>query len=375
MYARPFFFFGLVALLGLIMSGLPNKAVETNQPQETPAATSVATTSSTSQLTLRMAAEKNRQKPGFLIGAAVAYPPLVAGQEYRETLAREFNVVVAENVMKWESIHPAEARFNFDPADALVRFAETNHMKVRGHTLVWHQQMGGWITAKTYTRDELLAILKTHIQTIVTHYKGRIFAWDVVNEAVNDNGTMRESLWYKVIGPDYIEQAFRFAREADPDALLFYNDYSAETINTKSNAVYKMVKELKDKGVPIDGVGFQMHIGIAVNERPNPAKLKENMERLAALGLKIHITEMDVKIQNGAGTREENLKLQGEVYAEVLQTCLNEPSCTALLAWGFTDRYTWIPGFTHHDDEPLLFTKNYEAKPAYTSLLETLSKP
>jgi endo-1,4-beta-xylanase len=363
MGVRLFLLFSLAAIL----MGAGTKMRSFTDLPDTP------TPSSPAPSTLRAAAAANPKRPNFLIGAAVAYPPLMAGQAYRETLAREFNTLVAENVMKWESIHPDVEKFNFEAADALVKFAETNQMQVRGHTLVWHQQLGGWLTAKEYTREELLAVLKTHIQTVVSHYKGKIFAWDVVNEAVNDNGTMRESLWYKVIGADYIEQAFRFAHEADPDALLFYNDYSAETLGTKSDAVYNMVKALKAKGVPIDGVGLQMHIGIAVNERPNPQKLKANIERLAALGLQVHITEMDVKIQNGAGTREENLARQGEVYAEVLGVCLQEPACTALLAWGFTDRYTWIPGFTHRPDEPLLFDKDYQPKPAYRTLLQTLA--
>ncbi len=325
--------------------------------------------------TLRIAAESRSDKPDFLIGAAVAYPPLMASPIYRDTLAREYNLVVPENVMKWETIEPEEAKFDFDPGDALVSFAEEHQMKVRGHTLVWHQQLPGWLTTGTHTRDQLLAILKTHIQTVVAHYKGHVFAWDVVNEAIGDNGSMRETIWYKGIGPDYIEQAFRFAHEADPDVQLFYNDFGAEGLGAKSSAVYSLVKDLKDKGVPIDGVGLQMHVGIAVNQVPVIENVKDNIERLGALGLKVHITEMDVKIQNGIGTYDEKLAAQANVYADVLRLCLHEPACTALLTWGFTDRYSWIPDFTHHPDEPLPFTVDYQPKPAYAALIQTLTEP
>jgi endo-1,4-beta-xylanase len=204
------------------------------------------------------------------------------------------------------------------------------------------------------------------------HYKGKIFAWDVVNEAVDDNNKMRESVWYKVIGPDYIEQAFRFAREADPDAKLFYNDYNTEGMGSKSGAVYKMVKELKEKGVPIDGVGLQMHIGAAPGEAPSAKALAANIKRLNDLGLEVHITEMDVKIQKLSGTDEEKFQKQADVYAMVLKTCLEAENCTALVTWGLTDQFSWIPGFTGHPDAPLLFDKKYQPKPAYHALIKVL---
>jgi endo-1,4-beta-xylanase len=284
-------------------------------------------------------------------------------------------MVVAENVMKWDATEPTKGTFTFAAGDQIVDFAEANGMKVRGHNLLWHQQLPGWLSGGKYTRDELLDILHNHIKNLVEHYKGRVETWDVVNEAVGDgSGSLRSDLWLTTIGPDYIEQAFRFAHEADPKAKLYYNDYGGEGMNTKSDAIYELVKGLKEKGVPIDGVGLQMHIGIASFERPKLADLAANMERIAALGLEVQITEMDVKIQNGSGTDNEKLAAQAQVYADTLRTCLQQKACTALLAWGLIDKYSWIPGFTGKPDAPLLFDDNYQPKPAYTALLDVLSQ-
>ncbi len=304
------------------------------------------------------------------IGAAVNTQALRLVPQYKETLSREFNMVVPENVMKWETIHPARDTYRFDEGDQLIAFAQANQMKVRGHTLVWHQQLPAWLTTGTFTRDELLDILHQHINTVVGHYKGQILAWDVVNEAIGDDGGMRASIWSRIIGPDFIDYAFRWAHEADPGALLFYNDYGGEGLGTKSNAIYELVKGMKDRGIPIDGVGLQMHIGIG--SRLNPASVTANIKRIGDLGLQVHITEMDVKIQDGSGTQDQRLTAQADVYREITDVCLNAHPCTALLTWGFTDQYTWIPGFTHKADAPLLFDKSYTPKPAYHALMGRL---
>src|SRR5262249_18770950 len=198
---------------------------------------------------------------GLRVGAAVNITPFRNEPIYSQTLGREFNMLVAENVMKFDALHPAQNTFNFTDADALVAFAEANNMAVRGHNLVWHNQIPSWLTNGNFTRDQVIAILQNHISTVVGRYRGRIVAWDVVNEAINDsNGQLRsESFWLQKIGPEYIAMAFQFAHQADPDAKLYYDDFGAEASGTKSDAVFNLVSGLVNQGVPINGVGWQMH--------------------------------------------------------------------------------------------------------------------
>ena len=317
--------------------------------------------------TLRALAEAR----GFYVGAAVAIPPLLNNPKYAATLSREYNLVVPENVMKMGPLRPTRDTFDFSDADTLVAFAEANGMKVRGHNLVWYQQLPAWLTQGQFSRAELLDILHQHITTVVAHYKGRIMDWDVVNEAVGDDAQLRNDIWLQGIGPEYIEDAFRWAHDADPSAKLFYNDYNGEGSGRKSDAIYALVKDLKARGVPIDGVGLQMHVG--VDYPPNQAAIRANIARLGALGLQVQITEMDVKIQNGIGTPAQRLAAQARVYRQMLGVCLETPVCTAFLTWGFTDQYSWIPGFTGHPDAPLPFDTAYAPKPAYWALRGVLS--
>jgi len=321
--------------------------------------------------TLRTVAQARR----FYVGAAVAVSPLLNSKLYQDTLSNNYNMVVPENVMKWDATEPRRGVFDFTAADSIVSFAKANNMQVRGHNLVWHQQLPGWLTGETYSRDALLQILHDHITGLVSHFKGQILDWDVVNEGIAEDGTLRKSLWYQGIGPDYIEQAFRFAHEADPDAKLFYNDYGGEGSGKKADVIYAMVRDLKQKGVPIDGVGLQMHVGIGPYESSRPADIAANMQRLVALSLEVQITEMDVKTQNGTGSDSDKLTAQAKLYGDILRVCLQQKGCTAFLTWGFTDLFTWIPGFTHHPDAPLPFDKAYQPKPAYQSLLNVLSEP
>jgi endo-1,4-beta-xylanase len=306
---------------------------------------------------------------GLHLGAAVAMGPLRNEPAYSDTLRREFNMVVAENAFKMDALRPSQTTFNFTDADALVAFAEQNGMAVRGHTLVWHSQLPGWLTGGGFTRDQTIAILRTHIQTVMGRYRGRIVQWDVVNEAVADGtGQLRtDSFWYQRIGPDYIALAFQFAREADPTAALYYNDYEAEGLGQKSDAVFNLVSGLRTQGVPVDGVGWQMH-------KVNPFRIQsqhvQNAQRLAALGVDVAITEMDVRIALPADASE--LQQQALAYGDAVRFCLEQPNCSALVLWGFTDKYTWVPGVFPGFGEPLIFNATYQAKPAYTALQSVL---
>jgi GH35 family endo-1,4-beta-xylanase len=318
--------------------------------------------------TLRAAADAR----GLRIGAAVNMSPFRNEAAYTQTLGREFNMLVAENAMKFDAMHPAQNTYNFTDADALVAYAEANNMTVRGHTLVWHSQIPGWLTGGNFTRDQVIAIMRDHIMTVVGRYRGRILAWDVVNEAVSDNnGQMRtDSFWHQRIGPEYIAMAFQFAREADPDAILYYNDYSAEGSGAKSDAVFNLVSGLLNQGVPIDGVGWQMH-------QINPFRIQQahrtNAQRLGSLGLEVSITEMDVRIS--LPTTAQELSEQALAYRDLVEFCLAQPNVKTLVTWGFTDKYSWIPGFFSGFGDALIFDMNYQPKPAYTSMLSALGAP
>jgi endo-1,4-beta-xylanase len=307
---------------------------------------------------------------GIGIGAAVAVQPLRNVPLYGETLAREFNMLTPENVMKWMYVQPERGVFSFGDGDMLVEFAERHAMRVRGHTLVWHNQLPVWLRDGQFGRDELCEILCQHVTTTAAHYSGRIYAWDVVNEAINDQAGWRETLWYNALGESYLADAFRWAHEADPNALLFYNDYNSDGLGAKSDAIYAMVRDLLEQGVPIHGVGLQMHIGA---DNPPPAEdVAANIARLNALGLEVHITEMDVKIQNLEGDHESRFVRQAEVYKDIAKVCMEAQSCTAFVLWGFSDAHSWIPGFTGHDDDPLIFDREFQPKPAYHALMEAL---
>jgi endo-1,4-beta-xylanase len=325
---------------------------------------------------------ENADRLGILVGAAVN-PARFKEPEYSATLAREFNMIEAENVMKWSAIRPNRESFNFEPGDEVVKFAKAHNMKVRGHCLLWSEHNPSWLSQGNFTPEQLSEILREHITTVMKHFAGEVFAWDVVNESFEADGDIETSIWYdtpgiglKGKGTAYIEQAFRWARAADPKALLFYNDYDAEGLNAKSNAIYAMLKDFKRRGVPVDGVGLQMHISkLSTDEL---ASLDENIKRLTDLGLQVHITEMDVALpvaSNGLPLNEADLTTQASIYRYVAASCLQNKKCTALQAWGFTDKYSWIPGFTKGaKGSALLFSKSYERKPAYDAWLDVLQQ-
>jgi endo-1,4-beta-xylanase len=308
---------------------------------------------------------------GFFIGAAVDVTPFKNEQIYSDTLKQQFNIMVAENAFKWDSVHPSRNTYNFADTDALVDFAQANNMKIRGHTLVWHNQLPGWLTGGGFSRDEVIAILKDHISTLVGRYTGRVWAWDVVNEAIDDSTHQlrTNSFWYQSIGPDYVKMAFEFARQADPGALLYYNDYSIEGMNPKSDAVYNMLGTLKNQGEPIDGVGWQMHVVNGFRIQPQH---QMNAMRFAGIGLDLSITEMDVRIALPDSPAEQ--QQQALAYSDVINLCLTQPNCKALVMWGFTDKYSWIPGSFPGWGDALIYDAAYQPKPAYVSLNTVLER-
>ena len=316
---------------------------------------------------LRQLAELRR----FYVGVSTA-PHFLDNREYAGLLAAQFNMLAAENAMKWEVVHPEPVRYDFSQGDALVAFARANGMAVYGHALAWDLQQPGWLTGGEYSREEWIQILCRHIKTVVGHYRGHIYAWDVVNEAFQNNGALRNTLWLRKIGPEYIAMAFQWAREADPQALLIYNEFFAEGLNQKSQAVYSLVQGMLRQGIPVDGVGLQMHVWLW--GPPTRQELTANMRRLAELGLVVHITEMDVRTQYAKDSPAEELAVQAEIYRQAFSACLEAPNCNVFVAWGLTDRYSWIPEYTGQPDAPLLFDRQGKPKPAFDALLDLLSR-
>jgi len=322
------------------------------------------------------------QHSGMLVGAA-ARPGQLSEAAYAATLAREFNMLEPEDALKWETLRPDAQSFDFRQGDQLVEFARRHNMKVRGHTLVWHHQNPAWLTAGKFTASQLSQLLETHIKTVVGHYRGKVFAWDVANEAFDEggrSGQLRSTIWsdqpgigYAGQGARYLAQCFRWAHEADPDALLFYNEAEAEEMNRKSDAVYAVVRELRREGVPIDGVGLQMHLSTV----PDVASISANIARFTELGLQVHITEMDVSLPvDGSGRASgADLQKQADLYGQIAEACLSHRGCTAIQTWGFTDKYSWIGSHSKKTRGAALpFDSNYQPKSAYQALRNALLK-
>ena len=325
---------------------------------------------------LRSLAEANGLLVGVSVGAGWLSDPT-----YANLLTSEFNAVTAENAMKFESLHPGPQEYSFEESDAIVDFASQNGMKVRGHTLVWGNQLPEWVLEGEYSREEWIEILRQHINTVVGRYRDTqssalegqgktVIAWDVVNEAIGEKGELLDNFWLQKIGPSYIPLAFQFAHEADPQALLFYNDNGGEGLNPKSQGIYNLVQGLVKASVPIDGVGFQLHVGL--DGVPSAGELVANMKRLADLGLVVHITEMDVRTQYRSDPLPQKLEAQAGVYRQVVEACLQSPNCQGFFTWGLTDSHSWIPGLTGKEDFPLLFDQQYQPKPALFALLDLL---
>lgn len=297
--------------------------------------------------------------------------------------ASEFNYVTPENEMKWQNIQGSEGGFNFSSADAIVNWAQQNDIKIKGHCLVWHSQLAGWVS-QARGKDRVLAIMKKHIETVMGHFGNKVYAWDVVNEAIetdNDNGSgnarMRPSVFYTEIGPDYIELAFKIAREyADSHNMkemkLYYNDYSIDADNDKSRFAHTMVKGWVDKNIPVDGIGFQMHIG-PPNNIPTTEMVKDNMNFYADLGLEVLISEWDINLCGNKVTKDQQLKL----YHDITEVCVNQPNCVAITWWGINDSESWLNSFSAAlcnggNSQSLLFSNN-QKKDTYTQVLNALN--
>ncbi|MFB9361546.1 endo-1,4-beta-xylanase [Actinoplanes nipponensis] len=302
------------------------------------------------------------------------YPdPFTYDQPYRKVLAREFNSVSPENQMKWEFIHPERRKYNFGPADAIVKFARQHGQVVRGHTLLWHSQNPAWLTEGQFTKAELRAILKDHIFTVVGHYRGKIQQWDVANEILNENGEYRqENIFIRELGPGIVADAFRWAHQADPKAQLFLNDYGVEWPGVKVDAYEALAKQLQADRVPLHGFASQAHLSMRYGA---PDQLGAVLQRFDDLGLHTAITELDVRMDlpEGGVPTAEQLTTQAAYYKTVLDACLAVDDCNSFTIWGFTDKYSWVPVFFPAEGAATVMGNNFERKPAYYTLRDTLA--
>jgi endo-1,4-beta-xylanase len=320
-------------------------------------------------LPLRYHAEARGRYVGAAVGSALTMPN-DSGARLRAILAREFDMVWTGRFMKFDHLRPDRWTYDYAQADSVVAYAHRNGMVVRGHTLVWHEQVPAWVTDGGFPPDTLAAILRDHVERVVGHFKGELVAWDVVNEAIADDGTLRPTPWLNV-GTDYVERAFRWARDADPDVPLFYNDYGIEVVNTKSDAVYALLSDLKARGVPIDGIGFQFHY--QADGAPAAERIVTNFARFASLGLEIQITEADmhVPVLNGLPSAAD-LQVQAGAYREMTSACLRTPACDAVEIEGIYDGEAWVSDPASWG-APVLFDVFMRPKPAYYAVQAALA--
>ncbi len=311
------------------------------------------------------------------VGAAVEARRL-REPAFAQVLAANFNSVTPENDMKWVNVEPSPGQFAFGAGDALVAFAEQNGMRVRGHTLVWHQQLAPWVAG--LSGEALRAAMLRHVTGEVSHWRGRISQWDVVNEAFADGpgGGLRRDSPFTALGPTFLDDAFRAAHEADPAAQLFYNDYELEDLGTaKTEAVYQMARRLRGAGVPLGGVGFQMHVD--ARHWPAADVIRRTMERFAALGLAVEITEMDVPVGEMHGELAQKLAQQERLTHDIVAACVAVSGCSGVTFWGFTDRYSWLNAprwarlFGRGPHRPLPFDEAYAAKPMAAGIAAALA--
>jgi endo-1,4-beta-xylanase len=317
-----------------------------------------------SSSTLRSAAGND-----FYIGTAVGLPALSSDANFRKVLAQQFNSVTAEDAMKWVSVEPVRGQYDWSGADKIVAFARAHDQKVRGHNLVWHSQLPSWLTGGNFSAAQLRAILKQHITIEVSRYKGKIYAWDVVNEPLSDSGGLRDTMWLEKLGKGYIADAFRWAHAADPKAKLYLNDYGIEGLGAKSDEMYDLVKSLLAEKVPISGVGFETHLDL---NYPFPTGFEDNLKRFTKLGVEVAVTELDVRMTLPA--TKADLAQQADYYRQAVTGCRAVKGCAGVTVWVFDDKYSWIPRYFPGEGAGDLFDSQLKPKPAFTAVLDALSK-
>jgi endo-1,4-beta-xylanase len=311
---------------------------------------------------------------GLEIGASTNADFFLPSALHRGTLEQVFTMTAPANALIFARAQPTQGIYDFANADTIIDFAEARSMKLHGHTLVWHALLPEWLTSQSWTKPNLEALLQSHISTVVGRYANRIHCWNVVNEPFEWSGPnfLSDSFWHAIIGEEHIDLAFQWAAAADPNALLFLNDINIFRTPEKLSAVYNLVEGMLNRGIPIHGIGEQLHLHYwghpweDLNEIVNLADLRSMIQSFASLGLEVRITEMDMRIQTPADPA--HLQMQADVFEGVFQVCADEPNCTALMTWGVSDADSWIPYAHPGWGAGLLLDENYAAKPAYDAL-------
>jgi endo-1,4-beta-xylanase len=296
---------------------------------------------------------------GLTFGVAVE-PRYLDDKKYVKQLLGTFNAITPENSGKWERIHPNRNRYDFAGMDRIVDFSVENNLDVRGHTLVWHNQNPGWFTGGRWVKEEAKDIMFDHIDTVVGRYKGKIKRWDVVNEALADNGDMRGTYWYYMFDDDYLKMAFDRAHAADPEAILYYNDYGISDCGDKADGAYQLMSQLVDEGAPVHGIGFQGHYEVS-----NPVDLhclNDNINRMGDLGLEVQITELDIRL-NIEILDDHLLEKQADQYRKLMGMLATNEHLNGITIWGMSDANSWIPSWFKGQGSALLFDESLEAKP------------
>jgi endo-1,4-beta-xylanase len=326
--------------------------------------------------TLRSLAEERHRYIGAILNSEWFYGNIEA--EFEQIHKTQFNAVVAENEMKFDATEPNENTFSYDKGDKMVKYAQENGMRVRGHALAWHSQVPNWVNNYSGQKEKLLAVLKNHIENVVGHWKGQVAEWDVVNEAVNDDNNhgwrSDNSVWYQGIGPEFLDSAFVWAHAADPDAELCYNDYAIEWglgNGSKAGFVLEQVKRWKANNIPITCVGTQTHIEIS--HETTPQNVRTFAKALAELGVTLNITELDIGFPQGsAGSLgQSDYEKQGHLYRQFMDVFLEEPNMGEFVIWGLTDAHSWLDG-QQGKTQGLLWDKQYNPKPAFDSVMASL---
>ncbi|CAG2171365.1 unnamed protein product, partial [Oppiella nova] len=297
---------------------------------------------------------------------AFASKYLTTDATYKTTTEQEFNCLTPEHSMKWGAVESVRDHPVYSAPDKLIKFARANQMKVRGHALVWHDLVPKWVQEMEHNVTELEEVMKKHIVDEMTHFKGKIYAWDVVNEVLEGDGTWRNTIWHRAFGSSFVAEAFKTARTADYSAKLYINEHSVEGKNNKSDALYSLCKELLAQGVPVQGVGMQAHLILG----QVPKDMVENMQRFADLGLDVAITELDIRIK--LPTSKELEAQQARDYAQVYSNCLSVKRCVGVTVWGFTDKYSWMVDAYKDYGDAFLWDKNYKPKPSVTAIENVL---
>lgn len=304
-------------------------------------------------------------KAGKLYFGTATDNPMQTDQAYVALLSNtsEFGSITPGNSMKWDATEPTRGTFTFTNGDTLVNLGVKNKQLVRGHTLVWHNQLPGWLENGQWTAAELTKIIQDHTTTVVKHWAGKLYAWDVVNEPFEEDGTYRDSIFYKVLKTEYIAIALRAARAADPKVKLYVNDYNIDGLGSKSTGMYNLVKNLKAQGAPIDGVGIQAHL----ISGSVPSSIQANIQQFADLGVDVAITELDIRMTLPATAAK--LAQQKTDYQNVIKACKNVKACVGVTIWDITDKYSWIPSVFPGQGAALPWDENLKKKPAYDGIV------